>query len=78
MVDPLEQLKSQILEALAHPEAEEGLYLNNLRVVHEEEERRPVAGSEDDILNALHLLMEEGKVAADDGGEKVIFSLSSS
>ncbi|MCB0353734.1 MAG: hypothetical protein KDD64_09425 [Bdellovibrionales bacterium] len=75
MNDSLEQLKKDILAALAHPEAEEGLYLENLCVVHQEEERLPVRGNPDEVLIALQLLMEEGKVLARDNGEKVAFSL---
>ena len=31
-------IKREILAALSHPEAEDGLYFNNLIIVHEEEE----------------------------------------
>jgi len=68
-------LKEQILQALAHPEAEQGLYLNNLQVVHEDEERIPVAGSDIEILDALKELIEDGLVTMDDTGESVIFQL---
>lgn len=75
MATDKEEIKHDILTALAHPEAEEGLYLNNLLVVHEEEERRPVRGTQLEVLDALKELIESGKVATDESGEDVIFSL---
>lgn len=75
-MNPSDNLKKQILEALSHPEAEQGLYLNNLQVVHEDEERLPVAGSDIEILDALKELIESGLVKMDDSGESVIFQLA--
>lgn len=74
----LESIKEQIISALSHPEAESGLYLNNLLVVHEDEERAPVAGTEIEVLDALKELLELGTVSMNDEGESVIFYLSSS
>jgi len=71
----LEPIKQDILIALQHEEAEEGLYLNNLQVVHEEEERPPVRGSQQQILEALKELISEGKISTDESGEEVIFLL---
>ncbi|MCB0331797.1 MAG: hypothetical protein KDD70_19145 [Bdellovibrionales bacterium] len=68
--------KSDILSALSHAEASDGLYLENLQVVHEEEERNPVRGTQLEILDALKELIAEGKVKTDESGEKVIFSLA--
>lgn len=73
----LNLIKADILEALAHSEAEEGLYLENLQVVHEEEERIPVRGTQYEILEALRELIEEGRVGTNEDGEKVIFFLQS-
>ncbi|MCB0319392.1 MAG: hypothetical protein KDD60_00620 [Bdellovibrionales bacterium] len=72
---PGELIKNDILSALSHPEASDGLYLENLQVVHEEEERAPVRGNQLEILEALKELIHEGKVRTDDSGEKVIFLL---
>jgi hypothetical protein len=69
------RIKEEILQALAHPEAEDGLYLNNLLVVHEEEERNPVIGTQEEILQALRELVNEGRVREDKGSESIIFSL---
>ena len=67
--------REDILSALSHPEASDGLYLDNLQVVHEEEDRLPVRGTQLEILDALKDLIEEGMVRTDDSGEKVIFYL---
>lgn len=75
MENNIEQVKADILQALSHPEAEDGLYLNNLQVVHEEEERPIVRGTQFEILEALKSLIEEGRVKTDESGEEVIFSL---
>lgn len=71
----LEDIKKDILSALSHIEAEDGLYLNNLQVVHEEEERTPVRGTQVQILDALKVLIEEGRVETNESGEDVIFIL---
>ncbi|HMO16520.1 MAG TPA: hypothetical protein PKA63_01830 [Oligoflexia bacterium] len=71
-----EELKRQVLEALSHPEAEQGLYLNNLQVVHEDEERQAVSGTDIEILDALKELISSGMVMVDDSGESVIFKLN--
>lgn len=69
------RIKEEILQALAHPEAEDGLYLNNLLVVHEEEERNPVVGTQEEVLKALQELVDEGRVRQHKGSESIIFSL---
>jgi aryl-alcohol dehydrogenase-like predicted oxidoreductase len=71
----LEVVKKQILEALAHPEAQDGLYFRNLYYLHEEDQRDAVEGTEIEILDALKDLMSSGKVRMDDQGEEVIFFL---
>lgn len=70
-----ESLKRQIIDALSHGESEDGLYLNNLLVVHEEEERPAVSGSEKDVKAALDELVREGKVEASGTGEESIYRL---
>jgi hypothetical protein len=69
-------IKKQILAALNHPEAEDGLYFNNLIVVHEEEERSVVEGEESDVRAALKELIGEGMVTSAGEGEQEIFSLA--
>jgi hypothetical protein len=68
-------VEQQILNALKHPEAEEGLFLGNFHVLHEEDERPRVNASEEEILISLKELMRQGKVVADTKGEDVIFML---
>ena len=75
MEKKLHQIKSQIIAALSHPEADEGLYFNNLRTVFEEEERPVVNGDEIEVLDALKDLIDDGAVIADDSGEEIIFFL---
>ena len=72
----LKDIKDEILSALTHPEAEEGLYFRNFTLLHEEDERPMVHGDQVQILDALHELMDEGKVKMSDSGEEAIFSLS--
>lgn len=72
----LATLEKQIISALKHPEAEEGLYLGNFSVLHEEDERPRVTASDEEILNVLKILIEQGTVQAKDQGEDIIFLLS--
>ena len=72
----LNPLKKQILEALSHAEAEDGLYFENLLVVHEAEERPVVEGSEEDVLETLAEMIAEGSIATDESGPKVVFKLA--
>jgi len=71
-----ESIKAQIVAALSHPEAEDGLYFNNLIVVHEEEERPIVEGSEADILGVLDTLIQSGAVSVEGEGEQRIYHLA--
>lgn len=70
-----ETIKKQIVDALSHPEAEDGLYFNNLIVVHEEEERPIVAGDEREIRAALDQLKRDGRIEVVGDGETAIFQL---
>lgn len=72
----LRKIKTQILAALTHEEAEEGLYFDNLIAVHEEEERPVVTGSQEDILDALKEMITEGTVRMDDSAELPVFFLA--
>ena len=66
-------IKQQILAALTHPEAEEGLYFRNFTVMHEEDERPMVEGDQLEILEALRELIEESRVRVDETGKEVVF-----
>jgi hemerythrin superfamily protein len=69
----LDKVKQQILLALNHPEAEEGLYFQNLYALHEEEERSPVEGTQEEILEAIKELIREKRVRVDNTGDSPIF-----
>ena len=75
MSKSLEVVKAQILKALEHPEAEEGLYFRNLWLLHEEDERPPVVAEEVDILDALRELLDEGKIEMDESGKEAVFQI---
>lgn len=68
-----DQLKRQIIEALQHPEAQEGLYFRNFYQLHEEDERTVVEGDQVQILDALKELIADGRVTMEEGGKEVIF-----
>ncbi len=72
----ISRIKKEILAALEHPEAEDGLYFNNLTGLYEEEERPPVVGDEIDILDALKELLEEDRIKTMDGEAGTIFILN--
>jgi hypothetical protein len=71
--DRLEQIKAQILAALTHSEADEGLYFRNFTLLHEEDERPGVAGEDSEIFEALHELIGEGRVVMNEEGSEVVF-----
>lgn len=75
-MDTRSRIKREILEALQHAEAEDGLYFENLIAVHEEEERPVVVGEQLEILEALDELIHSGDVEADDSGEKPVFTIA--
>ncbi len=68
-------IKEQIVAALSHPEAEDGLYFNNLIIVHEEEERPIVEGEETIILQVLDDMVGDGLVCVSGEGAQRIYSL---
>jgi len=72
----LSKIKEQIIAALGHPEAEEGLYFRNFRFVHEEDERPVVNADRIDLLDALNQLISEGKVQMDQSCDEAIFHLA--
>lgn len=73
----INQVKSEIIAALQHPEADEGLYFSNLFQLHEEDERPRVSGSPLEIGKALSELASEGKVTLDESGPETIVFLKS-
>ncbi|WKZ57942.1 MAG: hypothetical protein QY326_04555 [Bdellovibrionota bacterium] len=76
MAHSISSIKAQILAALRHAEAEEGLYFRNFYQLHEEDEREPVQGTQVEILDALKDLIAEGLVSADDSGPELVFHLT--
>lgn len=70
------KIKEEILAALEHSEGEEGLYLENFYILHEEDQRPKVSGTQLEILDALKSLIDEGKVVTEDLGEQVAFKLN--
>lgn len=68
-------IREQILAALSHPEAEDGLYFNNLIVVHEEEERPIVEGDEAVILQTLEDMVLDGTLSVTGEGSQRIYKL---
>jgi hypothetical protein len=69
-------IKKQIEAALSHPEAEDGLYFNNLIVVHEEEERPIVVGDEAEVKAALDEMVKEGTVVVTNSPTEQIYRLA--
>lgn len=73
--EALKQIKAQIITALSHPEAEEGLYFRNFYHLHEEDERPAVVADEIKILDALKELISTGDVVLDETGPEAVFFL---
>ncbi len=76
MVGDLSDVKLQIIRALEHPEAQEGLYFRNFYALHEEDERPAVEANQVDILDALKELIHEGSVVMEEGGSEAVFQLA--
>ena len=76
MTSKKDEIKKQILAALKHPEAEEGLYFRNFSHLHEEDERDAVEGDDIEVLDALKDLIESKQVRVDESGEEIIFFLA--
>jgi hypothetical protein len=77
MTQDMERIKKEIIAALSHPEAQDGLYFRNFIALHEEDERQAVQGDEIDVLDALRELIEQGEVVMDESGSEAVFQLSS-
>lgn len=76
--DTRSKVESQILAALAHEEAEDGLYLRNFNLLGEEDERPAVEADEFTILEILTDLIRNGQVTCDETHHETIFHLNRS
>ena len=76
MGNKLTRIKQEILSALSHVEAEDGLYFNNLIVVHEDEERQIVSGDEQEVQAALKELLAEQMIRSEAGNGNEIYHLT--
>jgi len=74
-MDELQRVKQEVVEALRHEEADEGLYFSNLYELHEEDERSPVSGEISVIEQAVKELVSEGRVTIRDDEGAVVLSL---
>lgn len=70
------KIKDEIVSALSHPEAEEGLFLANLLVVHEEDDRPQVSGNDKEILSAIESLIVDKKVSLTHDQGRVVFIMA--
>lgn len=62
--ETIRRVREQILAALSHPEAEDGLFLSNFKTLHEEDTRPAVEASDEDLMLALESLLMEGQVVS--------------
>jgi|GEM_PF-904480 len=71
------RIKHEIIQALSHPEADEGLYFRNLYNLHEADERPAVEdATPEEILHALEQLITDGHVTQDTSGEEPVFLIA--
>lgn len=75
IMDELQRVKQEILEALRHEEADEGLYFSNLYELHEEDERSAVSGDVALIEQAVKELVSEGRITIRDDEGAVVLTL---
>ena len=71
----VDDVKNQIVHALRHPEADEGLFFRNFKHLHEVDQRPAVAASQPVIARALQQLIKEGRVGLTTEGADVVFVL---
>lgn len=76
MTDNIKKVKEEILAALNHQEAEDGLYFRNFFNMHEADERQGVHADEKFIIKTLNDLIKEDKVKLDVFDGDVIFLLN--
>lgn len=72
----LAKIRQEIITALSHPEASDGLYFRNFQNLHEADDRPSVGGDEIEVLEALKQLIAEGVVTVDDSHKEMIFFLA--
>jgi hypothetical protein len=68
-------IKKEVIKALTHPEADEGLFLYNFNSLDEGEDHRQIVHAEEtEIVKALEELIRENKVTLEASGDgRVIF-----
>ena len=71
----ISEVKTQIVSALSHPEADEGLFFRNFNHLHEVDQRPVVSASQPVIARALQQLICEGRVGLTSEGADVVFVL---
>lgn len=70
------KIKDEILAALSHPEALDGLYFWNLGHVSEMDNRPAVEADDDDIYQALLELIRDEEVIMEYGDNEAVFRLN--
>ncbi|MCB0328624.1 MAG: hypothetical protein KDD70_03140 [Bdellovibrionales bacterium] len=75
MSKSIETIKSELIEALSHREAEDGLFFCNFTLLHEEDERPYVNGSPKAVAAALNELVREGIVYLWEESDRIVFKL---
>ena len=73
---PISKVGDSILKALAHSEAEDGLYFRNFCNLHEEDQRPSVKASKKDLLVALNELLSAGLIKIDFDELEITFRLA--
>lgn len=71
----LEEVSNQVILALQHVEAEDGLYLDNFYHLHEEDERPPVTATPEQIFEALQILISDRKVRCEGLESEKVYKL---
>lgn len=71
-----QKIKDEILSALSHPEAQDGLYFWNLGHVSEMDLRPRVRADDDDIYLALLELLRDEEVIMESGENEAVFRLN--
>lgn len=73
----MNKIKTNIIKALKHPEAADGLYLRNFLQLHEEDSRPDIPGGPDAIVSALNELIVDKKILIERGFDNdVVFRLA--
>lgn len=75
MTESIAEIKTELLKALVHNEAEDGLFFCNFKLLHEEDERPYVHGCPKTVAKALNELVREGKVYLWEENDRVVFKV---